>query len=120
LRTLEDVDRCISKLLETDADIVITVKPAERSPWFNMVVLNPEDNAELVIKPDGAIHHRQSAPEVFDVTTVAYAARPDFVLRANSLFEGKVKTVMVPAERSLDIDTNFDFELAEMLLRQSS
>jgi N-acylneuraminate cytidylyltransferase len=118
LRAPGDVDRCIEKVLETDADIVITVKPADRSPWFNMVVLNREDNAELVIKPEGAIHHRQSAPEVFDITTVAYAARPEFILRANSLFEGKVKMVLVPAERSLDIDTEFDFKLAEILFSQ--
>jgi len=118
LRALDDVDRCINKVLETDADIVITVKPADRSPWFNMVVLNREDNAELVIRPNGVIHHRQSAPEVFDVTTVAYAARPEFILRAHSLFEGRVKAVLVPAERSLDIDTEFDFKLAEILFGQ--
>ena len=50
------------------------------------------------------------------MTTVAYAARPDFVLSANSMFEGKVKAVIVPPERALDIDTELDFRIAEVML----
>jgi len=60
---------------------------------------------------------RQDVPAVFDMTTVAYVARPAFVLSASRLFEGKVRTVQVPRERSLDIDTPFDFRLAEFLLQ---
>jgi len=56
---------------------------------------------------------------VYDVTTVAYAARPDFVLGAKSIFDGKVKAVVVPAERALDIDTEIDFQFAEFLLSKS-
>lgn len=55
---------------------------------------------------------------MFDVTTVAYAARSEFVMQANHLFEGKVCAVTVPPERALDIDTEFDFTVAEMLLER--
>ena len=120
LRAVEDIDACIQMLLESDADLVITVKPAERNPYYNMVVLDEEGYARLVIQPDRRIHQRQAAPLVYDMTTVAYAARPEFVLNANSMFEGKVKAVIVPAERALDIDTELDFKLVEFLLRQSS
>ncbi len=115
MRAVEDVDNCVRTLLETDADLVLTVKQAERSPYFNMVVLEG-DNARLVIPPTTAIHTRQAAPAVYDVTTVAYAARPDYVLRATALFAGKVKAVVVPRERALDIDTELDFQFAEFLL----
>ena len=56
---------------------------------------------------------------VYDITTVAYAARPEFVLNATSIFEGNVKTVEVPAERALDIDTELDFRFAEFFLGHS-
>ena len=120
LRAVEDVDACIRTLLESDADLVITVKPAERNPYFNMVVLDGAGYARLVIPPDRTIYRRQAAPPVYDMTTVAYAAWPEFVLNASSMFEGKVKAVVVPAERALDIDTELDFKFAEFLLRQSS
>lgn len=116
LRTPGDVDACIQTLLESDADIVITTRPAERNPYFNMVVLDDRGYARVVIVPDQAICRRQSAPPVYDVATVAYATRPDFILNARSIFDGKVKTVLVPTERSIDIDTEMDFKLAELLM----
>jgi len=119
LRAVEDIDNCIQVFIESDADIVITVKPAERNPWFNMVVLDKTGYARIVIPQSRTINRRQDAPCVYDMTTVAYAARPEFVLSANSLFEGKVKTVLVPAERALDIDTELDLKVAEFLLSNS-
>jgi N-acylneuraminate cytidylyltransferase len=120
LRAVEDVEACIQLLLNSDADLVITVKPAERNPYFNMVVLDAAGWARLVISPERPIYRRQDAPPVYDMTTVAYAFRPGFVLRAHSQFEGRVKAVVVPAERALDIDTELDFKFAEFLLSQSS
>ena len=116
LRAVEDVDACIWTLLESDADLVITVKPAERNPYYNMVVLDGAGYARIVIPSDQTVHQRQAAPLVYDMTTVAYAARPEFVLSADSMFEGKVKAVVVPTERALDIDTELDFKFAEFLL----
>ena len=55
-------------------------------------------------------------PPVFDITSVAYAERPKFILEAKSMFEGRVRAVVVPAERAIDIDTELDFKFAEFLL----
>jgi N-acylneuraminate cytidylyltransferase len=38
-----------------------------------------------------------------------------FVLGADSLFEGRVAGVEIPAERAIDIDTQLDFDIAEYL-----
>lgn len=120
LRAVADVDACIQTLIESNADLVITVRPAERNPYFNMVTLDGEGYARLAIQSNGTIHQRQAAPVVYDMTTVAYAAWPEFVLRANSVFEGRVKAVLIPAERAVDIDTELDFQFAEFLLSQRS
>ncbi|MBN1876995.1 MAG: acylneuraminate cytidylyltransferase family protein [Anaerolineae bacterium] len=119
LRHASDVDACIQKLLGSDADIVITVKKAERNPYFNMVSINEQDYAHLVIPPKQTVYRRQDAPQVYDMTTVAYAARPDFILNASSIFDGKVQAVVVPSERALDIDTELDFQIAALLLEKS-
>jgi N,N'-diacetyl-8-epilegionaminate cytidylyltransferase len=117
LRSVEDIDACIYQLLRSDADVVITVRPAERNPYFNMVVLDAGGYARLVISPsEENVANRQAAPAVFDMTTVAYAARPAFVLKHSSVFEGRVRTIVVPQQRALDIDTEFDLEIAEFLM----
>ena len=116
LRLPCDVAACLDSLHSSDADAVITVTPSHRSPYFNMVTRGPEGETAIVIPPAGAIVRRQDAPAVYDITTVAYAVRAEFVLRADRIFAGRVRSVVVPPERAADIDTPFDFELAEFLM----
>jgi len=118
LRSTEDIDACIAKLLNSDADIVVAVKKAERSPYFNMVRCDEKGYVHLVIPPEKVMHRRQDAPAVYDMTTVAYAARPEFIMNAKNIFEGKVLAVEIPPERTLDIDTELDFAIAEFLMRK--
>lgn len=120
LRAVEDVNRCLDKLLQSDADVVVIVKEAERNPYFNMVIVDKNDNLELVMPRKKHISQRQQAPEVYDMTTVAYAAKASYVLNTLSILEGKVKAVKVPRERALDIDTMLDFEIAEFLMQKRS
>ncbi len=117
LRDVVDLERCLDEFERGAADIVITVTDAHRNPYFNMVKVGANGNLELVIPPTGAITRRQDSPVVFDVTTVAYAARPQFVMTRNGVFEGTVRHVYVPPERALDIDTPLDFAIAECLMK---
>jgi N-acylneuraminate cytidylyltransferase len=105
-------------LLSNDADIIITITPAARNPYFNMVMFDG-NYVRLVTPPERTIYRAQDAPPVFDMTTVAYAARRDFVLRAAGIFEGKVGAVVVPHECALDIDTELEFGFAEFILSRT-
>lgn len=118
LRVPEDIDACIDELLRGDADIVITIKKSERNPFFNMVTLDESGYARVVIRNRFTVERRQDCPMVYDVATVAYAARPDYILHSKSLFEGKVRTVEIPPERAVDIDTELDFRIAEFLEKE--
>jgi N-acylneuraminate cytidylyltransferase len=116
LRLPEDIENCLDEYEKGDADIVITVTDAHRSPYFNMVKILADGTTGLVIPPESALARRQDAPQVFDMTTVAYVARPEFVMARSMPFEGRVRHVHVPVERALDIDTLLDFRIAECLL----
>lgn len=118
-RSVEDVESCLAKLLENpEADAVIAVKEAERSPYFNMVKLDESGYATLA-SSGVSVQRRQDAPKVFDITTVAYAVRTRFVMNSTGLFPSKLLTVIVPPERALDIDTPYDFLLAELLVEHN-
>ncbi len=116
LRVAEDVQACLDLLLKSDADIVITVTETNRNPAFNMVTLDPEANARLVVALDRPVARRQDAPKVYDMTTVAYAVRGPYVKQAQRPMEGRVKAVVVPQQRAMDIDTQLDFDIAEYLM----
>ena len=118
LRNLDDVQRCLAAL-DDRADAVVTVTPSARSPYFNMVTRGPNGEAEILIKT-GDIRRRQDAPAAYDMTTVAYALRPDFILSHPGLFSGRVTSVVVPKERAVDVDDGFDFTIAEALFKARS
>lgn len=114
-RSVEDVENTLTKLGGDSFDVVLTVRPAERSPYFNMVKFHDDGAVGLVNPPSQALHRRQDTPQVFDITTVAYAARPQFIMSHDSLFAGRVGAVVVPVERAMDIDTPYDFRLAQAI-----
>lgn len=116
LRAVEDLERCLDEYEKGGADMVITVTDSHRSPYFNMVKAHGDGTVGLVIPPEGSIIRRQDVPVVYDMTTVAYVARPEFVMTRNGTFEGRVRHVHIPAERALDIDTPLDFRIAECLM----
>jgi N,N'-diacetyl-8-epilegionaminate cytidylyltransferase len=118
LRTVADVEKCIEELQRSGADMVYTVRPAACNPYYNMVELDAEGYARVVIPQGQRPHRRQDAPEVYESTTVAYAVRPEYVMGTQSFFAGRVKTVLVPSERALEIDTEIDFKLAEFMMRE--
>lgn len=116
LRIEVDIENCLDEYEKGDADIVITTTDAHRSPYFNMVRSKDDGTVELVNSLPTALTQRQQVPVVYDVTTVCYVANPSFVMSHESIFEGRVRAVHVPIERAIDIDTLFDFQVAEALL----
>lgn len=113
LRNSQDVVNCLDAL-KPDTDVVITVTPSARSPYFNMVSTDAAGFAHVVLGA-AEFKRRQDVPQVFDITTVAYVAHPDFILTHSGIFEGRVRPVVVPKERAVDIDDEHDFKLAQVL-----
>lgn len=117
LRSALDLEAALDRLRSSNFDAVMSVTPAARNPYFNMVKFGADGCVELVIPPETPLFRRQDAPVVYDVTTVAYAVRARFILGATGLFTGRVGAIVVPAERAVDIDTEYDIAVAEALLR---
>ena len=115
LRLVADVQRCLDAFEIGVTDAIVTVTDAHRSPYFNMVKLDPMGYAEVVIVNDQGISRRQDSPSVFDMTTAAYVVDSKFVMEHSGIFEGRVKAVHLPIDRAVDIDTLLDFEIAEFI-----
>jgi CMP-N-acetylneuraminic acid synthetase len=113
LRDQSDARACL-EALDDETDVVITVTPASRSPYFNMV-LRENDGRCRIMTPSSGYVRRQDVPHAFDITTVAYAVKTEFILHHSNLFDGEVKSVVVPKERAVDIDDYWDYKFAEVL-----
>lgn len=116
LRSVQDVESAISKLESTNADICIGITPSTRNPFFNMVRILENGQLEKFNNDSSHINRRQDAPKCFDITTVVYAAKTIYIKEAKSIFDGALVGIEIDRARSIDIDDELDFKLAEFLL----
>lgn len=118
LRYSSDVSACLEEYSKGKADMVIAVTEAHRNPWFNMVCAQNNGTMMPVNSNKNTFSRRQDAPTVYDMTTLAYVANPRYVLESQGIFSGDVRAVHVPIERAIDVDTQFDFDMADFLMRK--
>jgi CMP-N-acetylneuraminic acid synthetase len=116
LRNKDDVIKCLN-LLDKETDVVVTITNSSRSPYFNMVS-KKDGYIKLLMESEQNFSRRQDVPLVYDMTTVAYVARPNFIKNNSKVFDGRVKAALIPKERAVDIDDEMDFKIAEMLIKE--
>jgi CMP-N-acetylneuraminic acid synthetase len=116
LRAPEDLDACLD-LLADGAEWVITGYEAEKNPYFNMVELDPDGFAALSKRPPGDfLLGRQSAPHVFSMNASIYVWRRAAL--GKGLWTTRPRLHVMARERSVDIDTEIDFKLVELLMQE--
>ena len=116
LRRIKDINECLRVAIKNKADIVLTGSISHRNPYFNMVKIKNK-KISLICSIKKKIVRRQDAPRCYDLTTVCYVFRPGYIKNNSNLFSNKTRLVIIPKERSLDIDNNFDYELAKFLFK---
>ena len=115
-RKKKDVEKCISLYKKKIYDYVMVITKASHNPYFNMVKKNNDKLIKICMPFDKKIVRRQDAPKIFNITTVCYVVSAKFVLSKKSVFKtGKIGAVEIPYERSLDLDTEFDLKIANLL-----
>ena len=119
LRSLEDLNACVDLALSSKADVVMAVSEANRNPWFNIVTINQETKqVRLVNEPKTKIYNRQAAPVVYDVSTVTFVIKCEFLLKSRSIYDGETRALVLPRSHCIDIDTEDDIEYADYLLKK--
>jgi CMP-N-acetylneuraminic acid synthetase len=115
LRLPEDVARALALYRKGNSDIVFSLTPSK--PYDSRVKLDPSGAASLAQAPDDAARQRTST--VYDVVGAVYVTNPAFIRQSESIWGGRNATIEIPRERAIDIDTEMDLRLAELLLQGS-
>jgi len=106
-----------SLVQEPNTDVVFTVCVAEKNPYFNMVEVS-DGYARLSKLPTGAVVRRQDAPAVYSMNASVYAYRRDHLMRDGRVVAPRSRIVIMPQERSRDVDGPLDFAFLEFLVRE--
>jgi CMP-N,N'-diacetyllegionaminic acid synthase len=118
LRLASDITGAVALLRESGARNVITGAPARRSPYFNLVEQRTDGSVGLSKSTNPPVTRRQDAPRCFDMNASIYVWRVAPFLEQPAVFYPDTRLFEMPEERSIDIDSDLDFALVEMLLRQ--
>lgn len=118
LRSVQDIIGAYQQFLKDDNDNLITAMPSRRSPYFNLVEVDGSGKVALSKKLSSSIVRRQDAPKSYDMNASIYIWKRDIILNENSIFLEKTGLYVMPEERSIDIDSELDFEFVEFLMRK--
>ena len=112
----KDIQGALSLFNKTSCDLVCSAYRQHHNPYFNMMEKNKQGflrfSKRLSKNPD----NRQSAPVVFQLNGL-------FVLNVNKFMElqnfymPKTLPYEIPPERGLMIDTEFEFKIAEFIVK---
>lgn len=116
MRRLCDVEHAVSTLLKNHmTDVVFSVVPARRSPYFNMVEKRGEYYHKICASDYTA---RQQAPDSYELNASIYAYGSRFLESeiSRTLLEYHCDVVVMEDYLVLDIDSEEDFEMMGRML----
>jgi len=114
LRQAIDINNSISLMVDAHLNSVVSVCETDHSPlWSNTL---PGDlSMDNFINP-GIRHLRsQDLPKYYRLNGAIYLSKIEFIYRNKYFIGNNTKAYIMPKERSIDIDSELDFLIAETI-----
>jgi len=119
LRTTKDIDDAIKKFLSIRCDSVRTICQVDYPPfWMKKLV---GDRLLPFIKSEYEYVRRQDVPKVYKGNGEVEVIRADVIRKArnnNQMYGEDIRAIIMDQKRSIDIDTGFDFIIAERFMKE--
>jgi CMP-N,N'-diacetyllegionaminic acid synthase len=120
LRTEKHIDDAITLLINKSADAIVSVTEADHSPlWSNVL---PKDGSMKNFIPENIKNIRsQDLDTYFRINGAIYICNTNFLLKNKSfLLTDNIYSFIMGRESSVDIDDDFDFNLAKLLMMKKN
>lgn len=117
LRTVQDVKNAIDrKRQRPEVDVVYSVAPSRRNPYFNMV---KEEKGFFCKAIPSSFTTRQEAPVFYDMNASIYAYSPDALRNKEhaTFFNSNCDAIVMKDTGILDIDSEEDYELMQVIAK---
>lgn len=118
-RSAEDIDAAATIMGRSNAVAVVSVSEAKPHP-FKTFRMTPDGTLDVFVRSELAYLRRQDLPEAFAENGAIYLNRPDSLLRERSFIPPGTVPYVMPAERSLDIDSEWDLHVANLIVTAGS
>lgn len=114
----EDILGAIRMAEENEVLNVITGAISSNSPYFSMVEKTENQFVTLAKIPPIAFERRQDCPATYDMNGAIYVWKKETFFNLSKIITEKTMIYEMPHARSVDIDTELDFEFAMFLYQK--
>lgn len=116
LRKSEDIISSVELLFKKDAESIVSLCEVEHSPLFANTL--PEDlSLSKFIRKEVKNMRRQDLPKYYRINGAIYISKVQSFLKTKDFYGERSFAYIMPSERSVDIDTEFDLKIAEEILK---
>jgi CMP-N,N'-diacetyllegionaminic acid synthase len=117
-RTVEFLDKAITKFMNSGCDSLVSVQkvPHEYNPHWTFEV-NLEGNLKIATGEDQIISRRQELPDAYHRDGSIYITKTEVLLQQHSLYGKSTSFIESSPEFHVNIDTLADWEKAEQISR---
>jgi CMP-N,N'-diacetyllegionaminic acid synthase len=115
---VNDIISSFKKFISKKADLLITGCEAKKNPYFNMFEIKNSQIKLVKKKDNNNFVSRQLSPKVYEMNASIYIWNRNSLIRAKTLFIKNMTEYIMPYERSIDIDSELDFKIVELLLNK--
>jgi CMP-N-acetylneuraminic acid synthetase len=116
LRDAEDIDNAIKMFLNSDCESVVSVCEVEHPPYWSFEI------EEAYLKPLFDKRYlrmrRQDLERTYIPNGATYVSTPQTLYKYKGFYCNYIIPYIMPIERSIDIDNEIDFMLAELLVKK--
>jgi len=115
--SLSSIKGSLSLLKRKKCDSVCGVYRQHHNPYFNMMEIGNNGFLKFSKKLDKIIKNRQSVPIVYQLNGLFVIDVKKF-LKHKTIYMPKILQYEIPPETGLMIDTEFEFQIAEMIVQR--
>ncbi len=116
LTQTEDIDGCIRQIINQRGKSLVTVTSPEKSPYW-MFKTEKDNRLAPLMGWEYFDQRRQDLPETRIPTGAVYIAESKWFRENRSFYSPETLGYEIPYERCLDIDTELDFKLFEVMIK---
>ena len=115
LRNESDIDAGLDYMLKNEAPACVSVCKSNKPPYWHFTI---EQGGKLksIFPQNKLLTNRQELPVTYMPNGALYIAKTEWFKKTKSFFTESTIAYIMPAERSIDIDSQLDLNYAELLL----
>jgi CMP-N,N'-diacetyllegionaminic acid synthase len=118
LRTHIDIENAFDLLEQKKAGAVVGVSKPDHHPLWSNVLPENKFMGDFM-RPEVKGKQRQELPEYFQINGAIYIGKTSYIRKQNGFLGNETIAYVMPQERSVDIDTERDFAIAEYYLKKA-